>query len=254
MSSCSSSSRSSQRRWSLAGQLRAPRVRDERLVPVAMPDAGGVGLAALGEMLGRVLADRLEQPEARLAGGRLLDPDQALVGEGHQAVGDVAADLRAGAADRLRRLEVEAPGEDRAPVEEPPGAVVEEVVAPGDGAAERLLARRQVAGARRRGRRAGAPAGRGSRPGDRSFTRAAASSIASGIPWSRALIAATAGAFSLVTVNPGRTATARSMNSRTAAYWPTAAASSARAPPGRLSRSSDDSSDGSGGVGSPGIG
>ena len=31
---------------------------------------------------------------------------------------------------------------------------------------------------------------------------------------------ATAGAFSFVTVNPGRTATARAMNSRTASYWP----------------------------------
>ena len=48
--------------------------------------------------------------------------------------------------------------------------------------------------------------------------RAAASSIASGIPWSLALIAATAGAFSLVTAKPGRTATARSMKRRTAAY------------------------------------
>ena len=35
-------------------------------------------------------------------------------------------------------------------------------------------------------------------------------------------MAATAGAFSLVTAKPGRTATARSMNSRTAAYWPSA--------------------------------
>ena len=38
-------------------------------------------------------------------------------------------------------------------------------------------------------------------------------------------MAATAGAFSLVTANPGWTATARSMNRRTAAYWPSATGS-----------------------------
>ena len=54
--------------------------------------------------------------------------------------------------------------------------------------------------------------------GERILIRAAASSMARGIPWRRALIAATAGAFSLVTAKPGRTATARSMNSRTAPY------------------------------------
>ena len=42
-------------------------------------------------------------------------------------------------------VEVAAAGEDRQPVEQQPAAVVEQVVAPGDGATERLLARRQVA-------------------------------------------------------------------------------------------------------------
>ena len=41
--------------------------------------------------------------------------------------------------------EVEAAGEHRQAVEQPPGVLVEEVVAPGDRAAQRLLARRQVA-------------------------------------------------------------------------------------------------------------
>ena len=48
------------------------------------------------------------------------------------------------------------------------------------------------------------------------------------MPWSRALIAATAGAFSFVTAKPGRTATARSMNRRTAAYCPSATGSTCR--------------------------
>ena len=56
-------------------------------------------------------------------------------------------------------------GEDRQPVEEPAAAVVEQVVAPGDRAAQRLLALRQVARRRRPARRAGARAGRGSRRG-----------------------------------------------------------------------------------------
>ena len=49
------------------------------------------------------------------------------------------------AADRLGGLEVAAAGEDRQPIEQPPAAVVEQVVAPGDRAAQRLLAGRQVA-------------------------------------------------------------------------------------------------------------
>ena len=57
----------------------------------------------------------------------------------------------------------------------------------------------------------GRRAGRSRRPriasGGRSLTRAAASSIASGMPWSRAQIPATAGAFSFVTRKSGRTAT-----------------------------------------------
>ena len=108
-----------------------------------------VGLAARLELLRGELADRVEQPEPRLAVGRLLDLDQALVDERHEAVDDVAAELRGRAADGLGRLEVAAAGEDGQAVEEPPPAVVEQVVAPGDRAAQRLLARRQVARAGR---------------------------------------------------------------------------------------------------------
>ena len=52
--------------------------------------------------------------------------------------------------------------------------------------------------------------------GDRTFTRAAASSIASGNPSSRRQISATAGAVSAVNVRSGLTARARSTKSRTA--------------------------------------
>jgi hypothetical protein len=54
---------------------------------------------------------------------------------------------------------------------------------------------------------------------DIAFTRAAASSIASGMPSSRTQSCATAGALWLVTANDGTAAMARSMNSRTASYW-----------------------------------
>ena len=144
MSSCSSSSRSSQRRWSAPdSSARGP--LDERHVPVAMARADELDLAVGLELLGGVRPDRVEQPEARLAVGDLLDLDQALVDERHQAVEDVAAELGRRPADRLRRGEVAAAREDRQPVEQPPAAVVEQVVAPGDRAAERLLARGQVA-------------------------------------------------------------------------------------------------------------
>ena len=52
--------------------------------------------------------------------------------------------------------------------------------------------------------------------GDSTFTRAAASSMARGMPSRRWQICATAGAFWLVTAKPGRMAVARSMKSRTA--------------------------------------
>ena len=67
-------------------------------------------------------------------------------------------------------------------------------------------------------------------------------------------MAATAGAFSLVTVKPGLTATARSMNRRTAAYCSIAAGSTMRDSPGMASRSSPLRWLGSGGAGRPGTG
>ena len=140
-----------------AGQLGGRRLR-ERHVPVAMAGIGSRRSRRGLEPLGGVLADRVEQPEARLAVGRLLDPDQALVGERHEAVEDVAADLGRRAADGLGRLEVAAAGEDRQPVEQPPARA------------------RRAGRSSRRSRRAAsaaAPAGRGRRrPGRRADARA----------------------------------------------------------------------------------
>ena len=130
------------------GQL-GGRLRDERHVPVAMAGADEVGLTVGLEPFRGVLPDRVEEPEPGLAGGGLLDLDQALVDERHQPVEDVAADLGRRTADRLGRGEVAPGGEDRQPVEQPLPAVVEQVVAPGDRAAQRLLAFGQVARAGR---------------------------------------------------------------------------------------------------------
>ena len=101
------------------------------------------------ELLRGVLADRVEQPESRLAVGPVLDLDQALVGQGHQRVEQVTAELGGRPADGLDRFEVAAAGEDRQPIEQQPPALVEQVVAPGNRAPKRLLAGRQVARARR---------------------------------------------------------------------------------------------------------
>ena len=70
---------------------------------------------------------------------------------------------------------------------------VEQVVAPGDRAAQRLLAGRQVARAAGQQRQPAAPAAPAAPAGESSATRAAASSIASGRPSRRAQISATAG-------------------------------------------------------------
>ena len=91
----------------------------------------------------------------------------------------------------------------------------QEGVAPGDGIAHGLLALGRIAPRLRPAAASVAPAGR-SRVGTGSaFTRAAASSIASGRPSSRRQISATAAALSAVNAKAGDTAWARSANSRT---------------------------------------
>ena len=65
----------------------------------------------------------------------LLGLHEALVGQRHDPVEDVAADLVGRATDRFRRLDVEPARERGEAPQEPPLAVAQEVVAPGDRAA-----------------------------------------------------------------------------------------------------------------------
>ena len=106
-------------------------------------------LAARAQLLGRKLADRFEHPEARLPVA-LLGSDEALVREGHQPIEHVqACKLRGGSADRLRAVELTAPGEHRQPREEDPLTLGKQLVAPGNRTAQGLLPLRQVARSRR---------------------------------------------------------------------------------------------------------
>ena len=121
-----------------------------------------------------------------------------------------------GAGDRLRRLDRRAAGEHREAREARLLVLVEQVVAPVDRRAQRLLARGRVARRRARARRARRPGGRRSRAGDSSPQRAAASSIASGSPSRRRQISATAAALPSLSSKSGSCARARSTNSATA--------------------------------------
>ena len=73
-------------------------------------------------------------------------------------------------------------------------------------------------GCRRSAAGSGRPAARAICSTGSAFTRAAASSIASGMPSSRWQTCATAGAFAAVTAKAGWLSAARSTNSRTASY------------------------------------
>src|SRR4029079_12269706 len=80
----------------------------------------------------------------------LLRSNQALVGEGHQAIEDLdAVELAGRSADGLGRVELAASDEDRQPSQEPPLPGVEHVVGPRNSPTPRLLALRQVARAGR---------------------------------------------------------------------------------------------------------
>ena len=253
MSSCSSSRRSSQRRWSgpdsspAAWAASATYQSRWRAWRRAVSPRAASCSAAYSRIVSR--SRNRVSPPATSSG--LIE---TLVEQGHHAVDDVAADLRRRTADRLRRREVEPAGEHRQPVEQPLG--VRRRGCRSSRRSQRAASAGAVAGrARRRpAGRAGAPSRPRIASGDRSLIRAAASSMASGMPWSRAQMAATAGAFSLVTVKPGLTATARSMNRRTAAYCSIAAGSTMRDSPGMASRSSPLRWLGSGGAGRPGTG
>ena len=107
---------------------------------VAATDLRSVGRA--GELLGRVLADGDEHDEARLAGDLPL-PEKTLVDQTGQAIQDVAA------ADGLDLRKPRATSEHREPTKQRACRRVEEVVAPADRPAQRALAVREIARARR---------------------------------------------------------------------------------------------------------
>src|SRR3954453_20057420 len=104
---------------------------------MASPDE--LDFAVRLQPLGRECADGVEKPEARLTAGRLLGLDEALVHERHEAIEDVASDLGCGPADRLGGIEIAPAGEYGQTVEQPPPAVLEQLIAPGDRAAQGLL-------------------------------------------------------------------------------------------------------------------
>ena len=109
-----------------------------------MPVADRLRLAARLQALERELADGFEHPVAWLIVG-CFDPQQALVDERAQAIEHVLAQLLGRSSDHLRILEPAATDEHGEPLQESPARLVEQVVTPGDRAAERALSLRQVA-------------------------------------------------------------------------------------------------------------
>ena len=74
-------------------------------------------VAALGQPLERVLANRLQHPEARLATGHTLRPEQIVVQERLDAVDDVELEI---SGDGLGTFQCEAADEDGEVCEERP--------------------------------------------------------------------------------------------------------------------------------------
>ena len=136
----------------------------EEVLGVSSPDL--VGLAACLESLERVRADRLEHREARLAVGLLLLAEQAVVDQRRQARQEPVA-----AADRLGGLERAAADEDGEAREQRLLVGAEQLVAPVDRRAQRLLALGQVARAAGEELEAAARAGRAA-PAARAASRA----------------------------------------------------------------------------------
>ena len=130
-----------------ARQLRRGFLRQVE-VGAAAPLLDVVALAAGRQHLGGVLADRVEHHVALLVRA-LFDAEQALVDERRDTVEDVDADLARRAADAVGHIQLAAADEHGQAVEQPAGAGFEQVVAPRDRPAQRLLALRQVPRARR---------------------------------------------------------------------------------------------------------
>ena len=114
--------------------------------------SGRFALATGFQLLQPILAHRLQHAEARLALDSLLLAQQTLVDQRGHAGEDIERPIRT--RHRLRRLDRAAAGKDRQPAEEDLLLRGEQIVAPGDGIAHRLLACRQGAGAARQERQA----------------------------------------------------------------------------------------------------
>ena len=106
-----------------------------------------VDLAPLDQPEQGVLADRLEELEPRLAVDTVSPAEEALVDERRERVQDEPVLELLRDADELGRLEREPADEDGRARKEGPRRRIEELVAPVDRAAQRLVAGRQVAGA-----------------------------------------------------------------------------------------------------------
>ena len=186
-----------------------------------MPRPHGGLLATCFQLLGGILADRLQQAIAHLR-PRSQQPDSSSATTSDLSTSpaeQVEHLLRCDAlarADRLRGLQRPPTGKDGQPAQQDLLALGEQIMAPIHQRPQGLLAgqgRRELPPVSRR-KRSSSRRAICSRPSTR--TRAAASSMASGMPSSRQQISARAGAVALLTAKSARAATARSMNRRTA--------------------------------------
>ena len=110
----------------------------------SVPIADGVLIASRRQAFDRVFTDRLQHQEPRLA-RRFHPAQQALVAQGRDAFEHI--DVEARTADLLGMLDRKPSDEDTEPGEQATVLLVEEVVAPFDGAPEGALALGEVAGA-----------------------------------------------------------------------------------------------------------
>ena len=172
-------------------------------------------LTGRGQSLQGEFPHRLQHQVARFAAWTVLLPQQALLHQRRHAVQDVDRQV-VPAGDRLGRLQREATDKDGEPAKETLVLRGQQVVAPGDGVAHRLLPGGQVApaavssGNRFSNRVSNADGGT-------TLTRAAASSIARGRPSKRRQMSRSTAALSGVRAKSPFTACARSTKSRTAA-------------------------------------
>ena len=206
--------------WSSHGSALAP---DARLLPAPRVDevrrvllSDHVRFTAGGQPVGSVLPDRLQHREAGLVvwlsawRTRFLSTSEVSPSKTSTAALPLATASAASS--------VQPPGEDAQAAKEHALLFTQQVMAPGDRSAQRLLPLGQILGpSRQQGRRRSSRARRAA--GERILMRAAASSRASGKPSSCRQISATAGALSSVSAKSALASCARATNSCTAGTW-----------------------------------